>query len=295
MMSRFSRDRPRYDYDYYPRYSPAKPLEAKDGIQAKSKTGRIGETWWAQRFIQALDAFSQSNRLARGKSYARSGQVMNLEVQPGSAKAKVQGTRRTPYKVEIAVTPFTDAHWKRVEKAMSEDALCAARLLAGEMPHEIQDLLAQAGVSLFPATGRDMQTSCSCPDYANPCKHVAATFYILGEKFDEDPFLMLTWRGRARERLLDDLRALRGSDTPLAVDAPRVPEVAPVTVPLDESFWKASKGLQDLVFQPVHSPTPDALLRLLGPLKAGEVDLVAPLRDLVARIAEEGESRAYRE
>jgi len=165
---------------------------------------------------------------------------------------------------------------------------------AGAVQHEIQDLLTQAGVSLFPASGGDMKTTCSCPDYANPCKHVAATFYILGEKFDEDPFLMLTWRGRDRERLLADLRALRGAEVPLAADVAPVPLASLQEVPLDEGFWRVPAVFEELVFQPMHSPAPDALLRLLGPLEVEGRDLAGSLGELVARVAQEGEARAYR-
>ena len=194
----------------------------KDGLQAKSKRGAIGETWWSQRFIEVLEDFHEGPRLARGRAYARRGQVIDLDVEAGEVGARVQGSRARPYSVSIGVTVLDDTDWARVEEAMASQALFLARLLAGEMPREIEDAFAATGLSLFPATADDLATDCSCPDWENPCKHVAAVYYLLAEAFDRDPFLIFAWRGRPRERLLAELRALRGegagTPTPGAID-----------------------------------------------------------------------------
>ena len=201
--STFGRDR-----GFYPPASLPRPV--KDGLQAKSKRGAIGETWWSRRFIEVLEDFHEGPRLVRGRAYARRGQVMDLDVGEGEVSATVQGSRARPYTVSIGVTVLSDADWTRVEGAMASRAVFLARLLAGEMPREIEDAFAATGLSLFPATSSDLATDCSCPDWQNPCKHIAAVYYLLAEAFDRDPFLIFAWRGRPRDRLLVELRALRG-------------------------------------------------------------------------------------
>jgi uncharacterized Zn finger protein len=198
----------RWWYDR-PRYTTAKPREAAGGIAAKSRRGAIGQTWWSKRFIAVLESFQMGARLGRGKRYARSGQVMNLKVGAGRATASVQGTRKRPYSVELRLQPFSEAQWDDAVARMAGQAVYAARLLAGEMPEQIEEVFEEAGLSLFPARPAELVTSCSCPDWANPCKHLAATLFILAERFDQDPWQILAWRGREREPLLEQMRSLR--------------------------------------------------------------------------------------
>src|SRR6059036_1628093 len=94
---------------------------------------------------------------------------------------------------------------------MANQAVFAAELLAGEMPKEIDQAFRASGRSLFPAKVKDLQTACSCPDWANPCKHVAATHFVLGEAFDRDPFLLFELRGRSKDQVLSALRRARAS------------------------------------------------------------------------------------
>ena len=104
---------------------------------------------------------------------------------------------------------LSEAQWDAVADAMAAQALYAARLLSGEMPEQIEEAFRAAGVTLFPADEGDLETDCTCPDWANPCKHVAAAFYLLGERFDADPFLMFELRGRTKEQIVEALRARR--------------------------------------------------------------------------------------
>ena len=116
---------------------------------------------------------------------------------------------RTPYRISIKINHLTDAEWDKVLTRLSEQAIFTAQLLAGEMPQEIEQAFERAKVSLFPSNRRDLETDCSCPDYSNPCKHIAATHYILGERFDEDPFLIFRLRGRTQEQVMRELRKRR--------------------------------------------------------------------------------------
>lgn len=279
-------------------------LPAKDGIKARSARGDIGETWWSRRFIAALQEVADAGRLSRGRSYARSGQVMDLRVEPGAVTARVQGSAPRPYAVRLGLTPFTAAEWARVEQALAGQALFLAALLAGEMPRDVEQAFAAAGLSLFPARARELKSDCSCPDATNPCKHVAATYYILAEAFDADPFLVLRWRGRARDDLLARLRELRAAQA--VDDAPedarpddaafaewRNPGQAVDAAPAD--FWRAGAELASLAFSPRAPAVADAVCRQLGPLPpdAGGPETDAALAADYATFTRAAERRAF--
>jgi uncharacterized Zn finger protein len=189
--------------DFYPPRS--RPRQAKGGIKAQTRSGSFGKNWWAKRWVEVLESFNLGARLGRGRTYARKGQVLSVDVGKGEVKAKVQGSRATPYKVSIQVAPLSDQEWEKVMATLSTQALFVAKLLAGEMPNEIEEVFKKAKLSLFPAKRKDLVTDCSCPDWSNPCKHIAAVYYLLGEEFDRDPFLIFRLRGLDREEFLKRL------------------------------------------------------------------------------------------
>ncbi len=193
--------------------TPRNPLpgEVEGGIKAKSRRGSIGSTWWSQKWVGALESFGLSNRLERGRRYARAGQVLDIRVYAGRAEAEVQGSRSKPYDVIIELLPFTEQEWEKIIVVMSRKAIFSAKLLAGEMPQDIEDSFKEAGKSLFPASRRELTTDCSCPDDADPCKHIAAVHYILAEEFDSDPFMIFRLRGMSKEEVLEALRKKRAS------------------------------------------------------------------------------------
>ena len=197
-------------------WPPSRPIRVDGGIRARSKRGAIGEQWWSRRFISVLESYGMSGRLARGRSYARAGQVLDFELSQGKVTARVQGSRVRPYQVRIGVLPLTTAQWRRVQDRLASQALFRAKLLAGEMPREIEEVFAECGTPLFPRSPADLDMHCSCPDWEVPCKHLAATFYLLAESFDDDPFRILAWRGRPREDLLANLNAARSDRSPAA-------------------------------------------------------------------------------
>jgi uncharacterized Zn finger protein len=258
------------------------PRRAVGGIKAQTQRGKFGATWWASRWLAALENLVDVNRLSRGRSYARSGQVTKLDVSTQGVDARVQGSRATPYKVTIRFRTLSDAEWDAVVDAMAEQAVYAARLLAGEMPDQIEEVFQVAGVTLFPAGARDLETDCSCPDWANPCKHVAAVIYLLGERFDVDPFLMFELRGRTKDGIVAALRARRAGATeagdtvglpsePLAGADPYAGETAPLLVETDqensalvERFWSSSSDLTGFPIS-LDAPPIDALpVKVLG-------------------------------
>ena len=222
-------------YDSY--FNNPKPRAAKDGIKARNQRGSFAKNWWAQRWIAAMERLVDSGRLTRGRSYARKGQVLSIEETKDGIAARVQGSRKTPYKIKIWIAPLTDAQWEKVIDALAEQAIFTAQLLAGEMPQDIEQAFENAQVSLLPSRRSDLKTDCSCPDYANPCKHVAATHYILGERFDEDPFLIFRLRGRTQEQVMAALRQRRAGEALTSEEETEEPEaVTPLEQQIDHFF-----------------------------------------------------------
>jgi len=191
----------------HPFFKPSIPREAKGGIKSQSKRGTFGESWWARRWIAVLESFDIGARLGRGRSYARRGQVVSIEIEKGNVSAKVQGSRPKPYDIKLQIKTLAARDWQRLAKALSRKAIFVAKLLAGEMPPDIEKVFQEAGLSLFPERMKDLNTECSCPDWSNPCKHIAAVYYLLGEEFDRDPFLIFQLRGMSREELVESLSA----------------------------------------------------------------------------------------
>jgi len=208
-------------------WPPSRPIRVEGGLKARSERGAIGESWWSKRFLAVLESLAIGGRLNRGRSYARAGQVLALDVSPGLVRATVQGSRPQPYQVTVRLSPYPEPVWQQVEAALAGQALFSARLLAGEMPAEIEEVFAAASSPLFPSAARDLAMACSCPDWQVPCKHLAATFYLLAERFDDDPFQILLWRGRDRQTLLDNLRGLRAGASDPAGPARSAPRKAP--------------------------------------------------------------------
>ena len=189
-------------YGYYEYYPKSTPRKAKGGIKAQSKRGSFGKSWWAKHWIGILEDFDMGGRLERGKSYARKGQVVSIDIQNGRVTAMVQGSMSRPYHVEIRVKTLSTLKWEKVCRALLARPIFAAKLLACQMPENIEDVFRDIKLSLFPDKVSDLSTGCSCPDWSNPCKHVAAVYFLLGEEFDRDPFLIFKLRGAERESLL---------------------------------------------------------------------------------------------
>ena len=273
-------------YDNY--FKPRRPKAVKDGIVARSQRGAFATTWWAQRWIVALERLVDHGRLSRGRNYARKGQVVSIEETHEGIAARVQGTRSSPYRIKIQIAPLSDAQWDQVFDALAEQAIFTAQLLAGEMPREIETAFTAAKVSLFPDRRTDLKTECSCPDPVNPCKHIAATHYILGERFDEDPFLLFRLRGRTQEQVMAALRQRRAGQAEPEAEEPEEVEVVP---PLEQQmahFWELNAPLDgfSVSIRPPAIEMP--LLKRLGtPAFATDADLLIQLRPAYQAISEE--------
>jgi uncharacterized Zn finger protein len=262
-------------------FEGGKALEVEGGIAVRAKRGKIGEQWWSQRFVAILENICQPGRLARGRTYARKGQVMDFALAPGQVSGRVQGSRPKPYQITIRIPAYDESDWALITDALAAQALYRAALLAGDMPHEIIDVFDELGLPLFPSA---LEMKCSCPDSAVPCKHASAVLYVLAEAFDDDPFLVLAWRGRGRDELLTALRAQpepAEEIDPLAIDE----------VPLESrlaDFYSPGISLSRLRERPSRvSVPPELLLRALEPppIKVRHVPLIDLLRPAYRNLA----------
>jgi uncharacterized Zn finger protein len=239
----------------------------------------MATTWWSQRFVSVLESYGLGGRMQRGRRYARIGQVVDLGVGSGVIAAHVQGSRPTPYVVTIALPQPTPAQWQTIDAVIAGKVGFAARLLSGEVPPDLETAFAAAGVPLFPPTWRALKTTCSCPDHENPCKHIAAVLYVFADQLDTDPWLVLKWRGRSREQILEPFVGT----TRTARNAPASPHddrVAP--------WWPFAPGplprfdnhvpVQSVV---TAQDEPDAVLGALEPLdeRVGDIPIVDLVRE----------------
>lgn len=184
------------DWERFGRMRPA------DGIRLRSVRGAVGDTWWGRRLTETMEAVVEGGRVSRGKSYARSGQVLSLSVEPGRATGRVQGSEETPYEAEVRLRSFGAEDQAIAAQVVAASPQLVAGLLAGELPQELEAALASAGVGLLPESTADVDFDCSCLDWGWPCKHAAALVYLLAERLDDDPLQLLALRGLELEHLL---------------------------------------------------------------------------------------------
>jgi uncharacterized Zn finger protein len=270
--------------EYFP---PSRPREAKGGIKAQSRRGAFVKTWWGRRWLEVLEAFDMGARLARGRGYARKGQVLDLVIDAGKVLAKVQGSRRVPYKVIVALKPIAAKDWKRLGKAVAADAWSAARLIAGEMPETLEDTFKTVGVPLLPAKLNDLTTSCSCPDGSNPCKHIAAVYCLLGEMFDRDPFLLFQLRGLSREGFVAHLA---GAQPPARRKEAVAPAASPQPLSTDPlAFW-SGQPVDRLLGEDGRNADAMPVVASLGPLPLwrGEEDFLGAVTQAIKQAVPRG-------
>ncbi len=270
--------------DPWPRYAPSVPRRAEGGIVTRRQRGAMATTWWSQRFVAALEAYGLGSRMDRGRRYARTGQVLSVEVTPGVLTARVQGSRRVPYAIRVRVALPSAAQWADLEATLRSQVRFAARLLAGEVPPELEAAGAAAGVALFPRSWKDVHATCSCPDGQNPCKHIAAVLYVFADQLDADPWLLLAWRGRTREQVLAQLGVVAAGAGIRARE-----DGLPPWWPLVPGALGADGTRSTLAPLPLPSPAtpPDRVLARLEPLGADVagvpiVELLRPAYEALA-------------
>jgi uncharacterized Zn finger protein len=264
-----------WEWEDFPRSGPKLP-PPEHGV----RVGKIGATWWGERWVEALARFGGHYvaRLRRGRGYARQGRVHDLEVSGGRVTASVTGSRPTPYRVTLSLRPLKEAAWERALQAMASKARFAAALLGGAMPREIDEAFAAGGASLFPAQPADLRAQCTCPDDANPCKHIAAVHYVLAEAFDRDPFLLFELRGRSREAVMARLQAVRDAGPGRRAEGVRGVDLGRLDPAVYDAF---RQPVDDLRFRIAAPAATGAILRQLGPppgwrLDTDFTDLIRP-------------------
>ncbi|MDZ8227355.1 SWIM zinc finger family protein [Nostoc sp. ChiVER01] len=229
-------------------------------------TLQASREWWSQQWLDLLDSYRFKKRLERARNYARQGNVLSIEFKGAKVLARVQGSEVEPYKVSLSLEPFSDEQWGYVIESMSQKAIFAAKLLAGEMPQNIEEVFTANGLSIFPFTLGDVQSKCSCPDKANPCKHIGALYYQLGDRFSEDPFVLFQLRGRTKEQIISDLRQLRSAKIqPNTTETPDIQQSIPnnkYSVKID-SFWQYNEPLESSLVV-IAPSTNEMVLDVLG-------------------------------
>ena len=220
--------------------------------------------WWVQQWLALLDKYRFKKRLERGRNYARQGNVLNIDFEGDKIVSRVRGSEPEPYEQSLWVETFTDEDWDCIVQTMSEQAIFSAKLMAGEMPQNIEDVFAANGLRLFPFKLSEIRSRCSCPDKANPCKHIIAVYHLLGDRFADDPFVLFQLRGCSRERIIAALRRIRGEEA-TDVEAGESVSTAKVETPIDlERFWHYDSQLESslvVIAPPAESST---ILDVLG-------------------------------
>lgn len=188
------------------KYAPRKPRYAA-GIKLQEARGAASRSWWGKRWIDSIADKTLGGRFGRGRAYAMSGQIVNIAESPSRIDADVIGVRPDPYHVAVVFrSPVGEARERIVARLRSEP-MFVARLMSDELPTEIEGIFRDEGYDLFPG-GKlapdtyDMTTSCTCPDYANPCKHCFAVLIVYGEEIARHPAKLLALRGIPLEDLV---------------------------------------------------------------------------------------------
>jgi uncharacterized Zn finger protein len=282
------------------------PRDAGGGVPARTRKGPSATSWWSRRFLGSLESVTARDRMVRGRAYVRRGRVMDLRIGPGRVEAVVQGSREEPYLVQLRLPVVPEEDWERLVALLSLRADYAARMLAGELPPEVEDVFASEGASLLPAPHARLVTECTCTDWENPCAHVAAACYLLADELEREPFSLLEWRGRRRDDILAQLRrhrherigaavSVEGSDRGGGDGAGRDMRTRAPRATLS-SFWTAGPAAAFIRIRPHEATAPAAALRLTvrGVIRVRGRDLGEVLAPAYRRIVAAAAARARR-
>lgn len=269
---------------------------------------QFSRTWWGQRFIAALEKIMDSGRLSRGRSYARNGKVKSFEIDDGLIEARVRGSinpyfgvyKEPLYITTIELKPISAANWSAAIAYVASKASLISRLMLNEMPDNIEDAFTKLDLHLLPHCKDDFKTTCSCPDWSNPCKHIAGVYYLLAAQLDQDPFLLFELRGLSRESLQKELtksplgQAL-SAELVLEKTAPdpdptyytRPTLQSSVTVTSLKDFWHGAKRLPQVVETASQASVPAILVKKQGdfpPFWLKESSFIKTMEELYGRI-----------
>jgi uncharacterized Zn finger protein len=268
---------------------------------------QFSRTWWGKRFIEALEQFTDAGRLSRGRSYASGGKVKSFEIKEGVVTAKVRGSvnpyfgvyKEPLYTTEIEIQPISAANWSAAIAYIASKAGFISKLLLNEIPENIEDAFSTLNLHLLPHKRSDLKTQCSCPDYSNPCKHIAGVCYLLAAELDRDPFLLFELRGLSRTALHTELAksplgialsaelATQKSDpTPVTSYYTKPDTIAAHSNISLKEFWQGNKRLPTLE-PPSQSSVPAILIKKQGDFPAfwnKDSSFIATMEELYQRV-----------
>lgn len=225
---------------------------------------QFSRSWWGQKFITAIENLTDSGRLSRGRSYARGNKVKGFDIDGNLVTAQVRGSvnpyfgvhKEPLYHITIEFQPLSAAKWSAAVAAMAAKASVISRLLLNEIPDDIEKTFQSLDMTLLPGSQKDFKTSCSCPDWSNPCKHIAGVYYLVAAELDQDPFLLFELRGLSRQDLIRELsksplgQALSAElQSEQTAPEPSISYHAPLkTLPASDNtdlreFWQGTKQL----------------------------------------------------
>jgi uncharacterized Zn finger protein len=268
---------------------------------------QFSRTWWGQRFIAALEQFTDPARLGRGRSYASGGRILDYTLKDGTVTARVRGSinpyfgvyKEPIYRTSITIKAITASDWSRVIRQIAARADLVTKLLMNEMPDTIETAFSELGLHLLPHSQRDFVTTCSCPDYANPCKHIAGVYYLLASALDHDPFVMFELRGLSRDDLRAELaRSPLGQILASALVANDVqvepvgsyytrPTKKPAAIASHKEFWTGAKRLPAQATSTAQASVPALLIKKQGdypPFWHKDVSFIGVMEELYARV-----------
>jgi uncharacterized Zn finger protein len=271
---------------------------------------QFSRTWWGQRFIEALEQFTDPARLGRGRSYASNGRILDYKLANGTVTARVRGSinpyfgvyKEPIYKTSITIKAISSTDWKKAIRHIASRADLVTKLLMNEMPDTIEDSFSGLDLHLLPHSERDFVTDCSCPDWANPCKHIAGVYYLLASALDRDPFLMFELRGLSRDDLHTELArsplgqilssALKSDDTPPTVEPVASYYTRPAKQPdavaaSHKEFWTGTKRLPAPQTTTSQASVPALLIKKQGdypPFWHKDVSFISVMEQLYERV-----------
>jgi len=262
---------PAYAFDRSKRERPARPRQVRQGVKLQREREAIAEHWLASRWHSLVDGVVGEAAKTEGLEYAQIGQTRRMSIEGGRVVAAVQGRDTKAYSTTISLSRFTDEQWDTVTRVLAEQAVYAAKLLAGSLPEGIGEALEDAGLSILPRDAGEVTVRCSCREEDKPwCKHAFCVSMLLCDRLIDDPHLIFALRGLEEEQFLERLREQRaiagGGQKGGTVYSPRIPHVSEMGAPEAslERFWEMDPGLERLEL-PVTAPeVSHPLLRRLG-------------------------------
>ena len=269
---------------------------------------QFSRTWWGQRFIEALEQFTDPGRLGRGRSYASNGRILDYAITRGTVNARVRGSinpyfgvyKEPIYTTSITIKAISPANWSRVIRQIASRADLVTKLLLNEMPDTIEEAFSELGLHLLPHSESDFVTDCSCPDWSNPCKHIAGVYYLLASALDRDPFVMFELRGLSRDALRAELaQSHLGQILASSLVAEDLPPVEPVesyyTRPIrkpsvtssHKEFWTGARRLPASLNSPMQANVPALLIKKQGdypPFWQKDISFIRVMEELYDRV-----------